>query len=97
MSDGAFCHYCQKRDCVCREGKMICCGDEWSTRFCPNCGKKLITDPILEVLSALRKLQRSAETRFKNGGHQSWRESAAKYQRQIDAIEDLITKAKQGG
>lgn len=71
---------------------MTCCNATHTTPYCPNCGKRLITDSVQEVLSNLRRQMRSAETRSKSG-HGHWKDVAEKYRRQLAAIEALIEKA----
>lgn len=46
-----------------------CCGTERDTHYCPDCGKKLISDPILELLDHVDKTAGAVRIQY-----ESWME-----------------------
>jgi hypothetical protein len=77
-----------------------CCGKERSTRFCPECGKRLVDDPLVELLAHVRKTEklyrtsaakamaRSLHSKYDNPGY--WSEKADKWQSWVDALSRLM-------
>lgn len=49
---------------------QVCCGEKRTSNFCPDCGKKLNTSPLVDLLaycfSAAEKQRQSAETAKQN-------------------------------
>jgi hypothetical protein len=68
---------------------QLCCGKEQGTPFCCFCGKRLVCDPLVELLAHVRAKHASLtrETRLLGRRGEGEERIIAKWKRWLDALE----------
>lgn len=74
---------------------MRCCGKDYESSFCPDCGKQLREkNPLDELLCHIRNTAHRMQLGVEERGGASWGRSAKKWKRWRDAYEKLYFDSK---
>lgn len=82
----------------------VCCEKERTTRFCPDCGKPLGKDPVLELMRHVRKVEENHRKQVANHMDDAvgWKqdgdhEKAQRFLSQADRYHNLADQWKSWG